>query len=466
MDPFNQSIPMDQLRQRIDRQVGGMGREVKNDLAFQPPSNPLHDAKGRTGLIYRDIPIVTIQNNWTVPQVRGALASHTIGVFEESGQLVDSLIADPRVMATLNTRLAGVFGREQRFFPANSSSAAKEVMIAYEKAFPEISAGGALKALSAYTNLAGEWPAQLIWNTTGNIEVPHIVPWHLRYTWYDWSTRTLVAITQDGSRPIFAGDGKWLLHAPRGEYRGWMWGTLRAVAQPWLLRNFAQRDMARRSEVYGQPIRKAYTPASADPVERDRFQHSLSNLGSETTILLGRGVDANDGYDLELLEAASSSAEVFSALISQCDMDIILAIMSQNLTTEVTSGSFAATKVHDDILQVGIESDNTAIRTTLHDQVARAFAYVNFGDADLAPWTDWDCAAKSDYQINAANFYSFGQAIQILRQGGVAFPDASDLADFARKTFGIQLPNTTEITEPDAGAGAADAAAVSSKSKK
>ena len=142
-------------------------------------------------------------------------------------------------------------------------------------------------------------------------------------------------------------------------------------------------------------------------------------------------------------------------------MDIVLAILMQNLTTEVTGGSFAATSSHMDIRQSGIEEDNEAWKLTIHDQIARPFAFLNFGDADLAPWSDWNVTPITDYDSNAKRFYSFGQAVQILRQGGVAFPDATGLRKFAATTFGLELPETTEITEPDAGSGGAEPAPAS-----
>ena len=42
-----------------------------------------------------------------------------------------------------------------------------------------------------------------------------------------------------------------------------------------------------------------------------------------------------------------------------------------------------------DLRQQGIEEDNAAFRLEIHDQIARPFALLNFGDPDLAPWTDW-----------------------------------------------------------------------------
>lgn len=433
-----------------------------DDPAFQAPQDPLRGSLNRTRVIYRDLPLVTIQHTWSVAQVRSALAGHVAGMFESSGQLVDSIIADDRVTATLNSRLSGLFSRELRHSTARGmedSREAREVRDAWAHYWHDIVACGALQQILAYQVLFGFWPAQLVWSrrTTkwGDLYLPIVRPWHARYTYYHWDIRRYVALTMDGPRVIHPGDGKWLLHAPRGEYRAWMWGGIRAIAEAWLLRHFALRDMARFSEVHGMPIRKGIAPAAGDPQERDLFAQQLANLGQETTILVSRGVDGQGmDYDLELVEASDAAWEVFPGLVDRCDMAIVLALLFQNLTTEIKGGSFAAASAHMDIRQQGIADDNSSLRTTIHEQIARAFAHVNWGDADLAPWTDWDVTPREDYDANARRFYSFGQSVQILRQGGVAFGDAESLRRFAREQFGLTLPDTTTLVEPDAGSGA------------
>lgn len=457
--PYAQQLPLDDLRRLTDQQVGGNGNVRRNDPAFQPPSDPLASRGPDPTVVYRDIPIVSIVDGtapgvgWDPPGVLAALQSHVAAVFDSSGQLYDAILADDRVQATFASRLAALFGRETRIRPANDSRAAKEVADAWADHWPEFQIGSSLPAMHMQQIGAGIAPGQLNWDTRGSIWKPYLVPWHFRYTYYHWNARRYVAITLDGQKAIYPGDGKWVLHAPRGEYRGWMYGALRAIAYPWLLRSYAIRDMARYSERHGMPIIKCKVPAAADQSQRDRFQAAMSALGVETTAMLPQGVDGINSFDLELLEATSSNWEVHPGLIDRCDMSIILAIQMQNLTTEVKGGSYAAASSHMDVRQNGTENDNNGWKYTLRNQVARPFAMFNFGDADLAPWTDWDVTPREDLAGNAQRFYSFGQSIQILRQGGIQFTDEGDLRTFAKEQFGIRLPKSVKLGEPDNGSG-------------
>lgn len=413
-----------------------------DDPGHQPPRDPLQgDVKKRTQIVYRQIPLVTVQHSWEIDQVRGALKSHNEGIFDSSGQLVDSILGDDRVQATLGSRISGLFGHETRFKAADNSDAARECLEAWKACWPKFATAASMVQMDTYAILMGFSPGQLLWDTSGPVWQPRLEPWHPRYVYFNWFLNRYMALSQDSEIPIVAGDGKWVMHAPNGEYRGWIRGGVRAVAEPWLFRHWAIRDLARYTEVHGMPIRKATVPFTGDETERDRFAAQLSNLGQETTIMVAKGPpNTGQDYDLSLVEATDRSWEAMIGLRDHCDMAIVLSLIFQNLTTEVTGGSFAATSAHMDIRSSGIQADNEAWKLTLYEQVARPFAWINFGDADLAPWTDYDVAPLSDYDAMTSLVSKFGTAVEVLRRGGVQFENPADLIEFA-KSMGLKLPS-------------------------
>jgi phage gp29-like protein len=452
--PFATPIPAEQLAQAYRDAVGGVDpdRIPRNDEAFQPPHDPLAGStiKRDPRLVYRDLPLVVVQNSWTVEATRAALATHMQGIFELSGQLVDSILGDDRVQATLGSRISGLFGRDVRHTPADDSDEARECCDAWEKHWPEFASSYALPESHAYAILMGWSTGQILWDTAGEVWKPYARPWHPRFTYYHWPARKYVAISQDGTLPITPGDGRWFLHAPFGQYRGWVRGAIRAVAEPWLIRHFAIRDWARYSEVHGLPTRIGYTPAAADPGERAKFETSLANLGSESAMLIPRGVDAQNGYDYELREASAGNWEAFPGLIDRCDMSIVLSLLFQNLTTEVQGGSFAATTAHMDIREQGLEADNFGWLRTLHRDFQRPFAYLNFGDAALAPTTCWDVQSRARYKDNGAVFQQFATALGALRTAGIVFDNPDAIRTFAAERLGlVDLPSYT-IKDPPA----------------
>jgi phage gp29-like protein len=448
------SMSYDEAAKEIRRRVGDVDGPVPPDPAFAQPGNPLSSATQATAkVVYRDIPLVVVQNAWAVDQARAALAAHMTGTFERSGQLCDSILGDDRVIATLGSRRAGLFGREIRFRPANNSAAAREVCDAWVAHWPQFAGDSSVALMSDYEVMMGFSDAQLLWDTSGVIWKPAMRPWHPRYVYWNWDVRKLVAISQDGQRAIVPGNGKWVHHSRFGYERCWIRGAIRAIAEPFLGRHWARRDWFRWSEIHGIAMTLAETPMAADPVERAQFVSQLANRGSETTVLVGKGVDEHNSYGVSLVEAQDDAWQGFAGLTDNCDMAIVLALLFQNLTTEVRGGSLAATTAHMDIRDSGIQDDNTAWRTTLHRDVARPFAFFNFGDADLAPWTEWDVASRSLYDANAERFGKFGEALGAMARGGIKFQDVEEVRRFAAALFGLtDLPAFT-IATSTAGSG-------------
>jgi hypothetical protein len=417
-------VPFDALAKQY---LSGLSVDT-NDPAFRKPVDATDaNTRARAKLIYRDIPLVTVQNTWTIEQARGAIYAHLYGQFYASGMLCDSIIGDDRVTATLNSRASAIFGRENRFKAADDSMAAKECLEAWQKWWPRLSGDSAIRETHDYGTMMGFGHDQIIWDRN----VPGL----------------------DGMIPIVPGNGKWLEYAPFGSYRGWIRGALRPVVEPWMLRHFGFRDMARFGEVHGNPTRLGYVPAVGDPTERQLFEQALASLGADTAMIVPRGVEATDGngYDYKLVEAEGKAWEVHPAQIDRCDMAIVLAILMVNLTTEVRGGSYAATDAHMDKERGGTQFDNQNWKNTVYTQLARPFAYLNFGDANLAPWTWWDVVGRDEYKNNAEQFKAFGTAIEVLRRGGVQFKDVEEVRSWAALKFGLDGLPDFDIVQPVGG---------------
>ena len=431
--------------------VDQFGRVVPptNDPAFQPPNDPLKDggAKARAAVIHREIPLTVVQTGWTVPQVRSAIEQLVIGQFDAPAQLVDAIGGDSRVQSAMASRIGGLLGRPMRFTAPpklKDDKKAKKCLDAWREAWPTMATEPALSELQWWTTKLAFCPAQLLWDTGSKLWLPHLTPWQPRYVYYHWTLRCYVAVTLDGQVPITPGDGHWVLHAPHGAYRGWLRGALRALAAWWLARNYALRDWARYSERHGMPILLARTPFGSDKDDVAAYRVSLGQLGQESVIQLPGSADLEKygTYDLEYLEANDQAWEGFRELIVQCNAEITLALLGQNLTSEVKEGSFAAARVHADVRQAILEADARALAQTVYRQMARPFAAVNFGDPDLAPRTEWDVAPYEDEATQSQTFVGFSNAVYSLRRAGYKVKNLEALA----RDFGLRL-GLAEIKE-------------------
>jgi len=447
-------VPMDDLARRY---VAGLDAGTSDPAFLRPIDTTDENTRARAKLVYKDVPLVTIQNTWTIEQMRGAIYAHLIGQFYASGMLCDSIMGDDRVTATLNSRASALFGREMRFKPADDSAAAKECMDAWVRWWPRLAGDAALREIHDYAVMMGFSHAQIVWDThqPGLDYAPTLRPWHPVFEYWDWNERLFKAIGSEAEIPIVGGNGKWLEHVPYGAYRGWLRGALRPVTEPWALRHFGFRDMARFGEVHGNPTRCGKVPIVGDPVERENFEKALAGLGADAAMILPGGVDPKDGqgYGYDLVEATSTAWEVHPAQIDRCDMAIVLAILMCNMTTEIKGGSFAAAESQMDVRQGGTQHDNVSTSYTIYNQLARPFAYLNFGDANLAPWTRWDVTARNEYLDNAKQFTEVGKAFEVLRRGGIEFEDVEEVRVWVAEKFGLDHMPRFHFTDPVGGGG-------------
>jgi hypothetical protein len=412
--------------------------------------------RARAKLVYKDVPLVTIQNTWSIGEARGAIYAHLTGQFYASAMLCDSIMGDDRVTATLNAGATALFRCEPCFKPANSSSAAKEVLDAWQAAWKVFAGDAALRQTHDYAKMMGFGHDQILWSETKGLAfgTPTLRPWHPVLEYFDWDLRRFMAIGSEAAIPIVGGNGKWLAHEPWGTYRGWLRGALRPVVEPWLLKHFGFRDMARFGEVHGNPTRVGDVPIVGDPIERQDFENALAGLGADAAMIVPGGVNEKDGngYNYRLVEATSQAWKVHPAQIDRCDMAIILAILMVNLTTQIDeAGSYAAAESHAEKEMGGTQFDAHAWRNTWYTQLARPFAYLNFGDADLAPdtWLDVPDPRKEGRQAaTAETFQKFGAAVEVARRAGLEFADADELRHWAASRLGLDDLPKFRLVDP------------------
>lgn len=386
------------------------------ELAYAPPRDPL-TKPADPSVILRDVPNMSYVGTWEPASIYAALDAHAMGQFQTAAQLADALFGDDRVQATLGSRTGGLFGQKAIHKQAKADTDG-ECMAAWKEQFACMSADGVFSEIKRQAIVMGFCVSEILWDTSVTPWRQYLKPWSARYIYYRWDIRRFVAQTTMGPVVIEPGDGKWFVHAPHGFYRGWIHATIRAISDLWFIKKKAWRDWARFNERHGLPIIKAMVPAAGDAKQKDNFVGGLSTMGQEAVVMLPQNVDET-GYDIELLEARDRAYDTFGKTVEAVDRSIILAIKSQNLTTEVQEGSFAAARQHGGTEQATLEFDNTTFAYDLYTQVGRPFALFNYGDPEKATRTEWDVEPIEDRAATAKTQLDASTALVALKSQGI-----------------------------------------------
>jgi phage gp29-like protein/DNA-binding XRE family transcriptional regulator len=435
------------------------GRSDAEKASGAPPPKPRRD-DARVTLpdfkVFRDLPIIGMPAWDTVQAVRAAiLQMDNTGQFFNAALLMDAMLQDDRVVGTLSARFDGLLGLPMEMRPPagmEENARAVEIAQAAQRDFPLMADEATLRSLLKWGRGLGVGLAEKRWQTGGERWIPRLKVWHPRFLYWRWDSRLFHIVTEgDGAIDVRQGpdvpenerDPHWLLYTPFGYGRdAWVNALIRSLAIPWLIRQWAYRDWARYSEVHGLPIRKVKMPAEWSDEERQRALEEIGQLASESVVRCIQRADGT-GFDLTLEEAKANTWEGFQKLIDKTDASIAVAVVGQNLTTEVKGGSLAAAQVHERVRDDIIRSDAETLGSALREGLLRDWCAYNFGDPDLAPWPHWHVEQPEDKQAAATGFVSVGKAIKELRGAGVPL-DAAALCD----RFDVPVQEGEPFEEP------------------
>lgn len=356
--------------------------------------------------VYRE-PVQRQLSVWNPTRVRQALAGLQQGDFSAAGALVDAVIADDRVQAALGTRINGVLSLPLNFEAADDTPRAAAAAETLELDWWSIADEATLAEWVSYALLLGASLAELVWDVSGERAIPRLQVWHptnVRRKGDDWQVRQGL----DKWVTVEPGDGKWALLTPFGQRRFGTRALLRALSIPWLSKQYAVSDWNQYSELHGSGTRIGKAPAGASADERRQFRNDLANLASDSVVVVP------EGWGVELLEAKVGSGVAFEKLIAWADKATAVAVLGQNLTTDVEGGSLAAAEVHERVRYDLVQADTEVLATTLHNQVVWWWTLFNLGDAVLAPWPDWDSAPPTDELTVATALSTRAQALLTL----------------------------------------------------
>jgi len=353
---------------------------------------------------------------WTPDLFRAAKLSADAGNLELAADFWESAMADDRVQAAISTRTKGLVGLPLSFEAVRGTKRLVKALEAGEDfwaAYPSTE----LAQLLAWGIGLGIGVAQQVWTDRGstiNRIVPKLKVWHPRFLRFDWDRR-IWQVRTHGERwvDVQAGDGTWILYTPYGESRPWAWGAWRAVALWHLLKQFAIQDWGNYSSKSGEGRLVATGPDNWSKEKRKEVAEELFGLAAGASICLPAGVT------LALLESEANTYQTFVAQKDAADMGIAVAVLGQNLSTEVSGPASTGATLHGRVLQTFIDSDAETLSTCLHDQSLRWWAEFNFGGPDLAPWPIWDTKPPEDKRLSAEVGKSRAETAKTLASVGI-----------------------------------------------
>jgi len=367
---------------------------------------------------YREPEVRSILD-WDPSDTSGAESLADSGDMSSVGDLCERITADDRASGVLLQRTA--IQRLPINFEGGDDRAIERLRD--EGDFWRICPGTQLALLHRWYALLGIAPGRLRWvDERGKplmrdgLHAPVVEAWsssrHLSLAVDGgWNTQLysgeLVKITP--------GTDGWLLFAQAGS-RPWAQGSWRACRLWWLLKTYAIQDWARYSERHGQGtwvVKPGESTDLKDKAARKALATEFKALGRDPVFI------TRPGWDVNLVEATANNFVTFKQQVQEANAGLAIAILGQNLSSEVKGGSYAAAQVHEAVAAHIIASDTDNLSDFVHDQILVPWAVANWGSADAAPWPKWDVTPPADTAGRVKTWVDLGAALTTFKTLGV-----------------------------------------------
>lgn len=390
-------------------------------------------------------PSIRVLQTWRPQQIVSAIASSDSGYMSFAAELCDNLIADEIIGGALETRTGGLQGlpldfRDGRGDEAGDSPLAPELEEDWYHMFPEAET----KQLAAWGLILGVGFGEQVWGEFNGRVVPRLKIWHPKdftynYTISRWQVRVgSFGDEQGGLVTIQPDDPKWVVYTPYGEHRPWARGLWRGLARWWLLKNYAINDMGEHGEKASLLVVTATGDRSPTVEQRREMAAELHNLGSDGIASLPTG------FDIKLVEAKADLKALYISQIEAADLSFVISINGQNLTTNVSGGSFSAASVHERVESRRIRTDGETLSTTLRSQSLVYWTEWNFGSEAVSPWPHWDTDPPADQLLKAKVFDMNAAALVRIDKAGF---EVEDMDEFSEES-GIPALSEKEVDDP------------------
>ncbi len=431
-----------------------------------------------------------------VRAVNAAVLQLEQGAFYAAAYLADGMMRDDRLAAKLEERLDRITGADVEIEPAEEDepegeenepqdsepkadaaapagdapkvgtkpakpkkSPAEVAAEDFEEVRAKLAPDAQLSALMRNGLMLSVGIGQVQWLRTEEGSCPTFRVWNNRFLRWDWLVRRYRLTTEnqgeitldfangydytDGAVSLSSPDAapaRWVVYEPFGP-QGWLHGAkIRALATPWIIRYWVRTWWARHQEVHGQPLRLGIIPADRTPAQEATFLSQLSNLAHEAVIRLPQGAEGNQ-FDVKLLEASANTWEGFEKLLAHCDDSIAITLLGQSQSTKGQGGLGAQDNAGESTL-TRISRKDAKIADVLRQQLIKPWAEENYGDAELAPFINFQVEPPEDESAAAKVDLAVGQAL-------VAFKNAAAPIDIREYLEQRGYPLLTEEAHAD-----------------
>jgi len=267
----------------------------------------------------------------------------------------ENLLYDGRVKSDVNSRKSAVKRQEWDVVPGNNE-VSEDVLAFYRNILKTY------KMQDVMSQLLDSWlygykVSEILWGSVdGRIIPTNFIPKPSEWFKFDGQNKLRMLIKDSPFNGILVPENRFILSQYESDYKNpYGIAVLSACFWPVTFRKNGLKFWTVFLEKYGMPFLLAHAEEGAQEERMNEIADMLEDMVQDAIAVVPRG------YDIRLMEAAEGKGKTDSfhaVYLDYMNREIDIAILSNNLTTEVQGGSYAAATVHENIREDIIESDS------------------------------------------------------------------------------------------------------------
>jgi len=360
--------------------MGKFKRNYKKDANRQQPAIKavavVNGEKEELGITER-FEIATRQTSYDFISFMGSLPNPD-PVLKKMGasiQVYEDLRYDSRVSAVVSSRKSAVASMEWRVTGGDQSGVDFYTELFSTYPMHDI----IVEMLDA--PLYGYKPFEIIWIKDGNLIIPtEFVGKPSRWFTYDDENRLRFLSAANWSQGVLVPDNKFIVARNNPTYDNpYGLPALSACFWPVTFRKTGLKYWTIFLEKYGMPFLLGKAPEGAKKAEIEDVADMLQKMVQDAIAVVP------SEYEVSIEEAAEGKGKdssMHKAYLDFMDMEIAMAIIGTNLTTEVQGGSLAASSSHMEVREDIIEADKIIVEQAFNELI-RKTNYLNFASKDI-----------------------------------------------------------------------------------
>ncbi len=296
---------------------------------------------------------------------------------------------DPRLDAVCRTRVLALTGKDWTLRPPAGMERDASALEAVERMTRALSLLPSITQLIAQLMdgaLRGYSVVEMEWGMRDGVHVPVELYWRdpSRFAFDDQMVihRSDTGDAWPGIPLSDFGPDRFIIHSPSGGRACYVTrrGALRPCLWPSMTKRYGLRWWLVAAERFGQPAPILKVPDGDDNLFDDAAD-MLRGLNEDWQAVI------TEGMELELLPGSGNfTGELHSKMVDLANTEMAVAILGQNLSTEVQGGSYAAAKVHDAVRLDYLAADASELADTLRRDLLEPIMRYNWPGLPVPNW--------------------------------------------------------------------------------